>query len=45
MVFRKMHSTQVISVLNLVTVSIFTQYHVVYDNMLSDGGIIKAADQ
>ena len=35
MVFSKIHSTQVGLVLNLLTGSISTQYHVVFDDMFS----------
>ena len=42
--FRKMHSTQVRLVLNLLTGSISPQYHVVSDDMFSTVVICTAAD-
>ena len=42
--FRKMHSTQVGLVLNLLTGSISPQYHVVFDDMFSTVISIAAAD-
>ena len=42
--FRKMHSTQVGLVLNLLTGSISPQYHVVFDDMFSTVIISTAAD-
>ena len=42
--FRKMHSTQVGLVLNLLTGSISPQFHVVFDDMFSNVMIITAAD-
>ena len=44
MVFSKMHSTQVVLVLNLLTGSISPQYHVVFDDMLSTVMISTAVD-
>ena len=44
MVFRKMHSTQVGLVTNLLTGSISPQYHVVFDGMLSTVVSRKSAD-
>ena len=42
--FRKIHSTQVGLVLNLLTVSISPQYHVVFDEMFSTVVSSKTAD-
>ena len=44
MSFRKMHSTQVELVLNLLTGSILPQYHVVFDDMFSTVVISTTAD-
>ena len=44
MSFRKVHSTQVELVLNLLTVSISPQYHVVFDDMFSTVVISTTAD-
>ena len=42
--FSKMHSTQVVLVLNLLTGSISPQFNVVFDDMFSTVIISKAAD-
>ena len=42
--FNKMHSTQVVLVLNLLTGSISPQYHVIFDDMFSTVMISTAAD-
>ena len=44
MVFSKMHSTQVVLVLNMLTDSISPQYHVVFDDMLYTVMSSTAAD-
>ena len=44
MVFRKMNSTQVGLVLNLLTGSISPQYHVVFDDMFSTVMISTSTD-
>ena len=42
--FSKIHSTQVVLVLNLLTISISPQYHVVFDYMISTVTSSTAAD-